>query len=167
MFTIFVCAFILLLFGVFAALAADADLHETQKAIEAVMQANEGSLFVRMTHVDRGKIARAIVKWASKFAINPWLVLGVIRAESAGRINAENGSCIGLMQINEPVWSAEEFGDLREPDGNIKAGCCILRHYLNKYSGDVDRALLAYSGYSRKRGKMYLQKAKLFAEVAR
>lgn len=166
-FTIFVCAFILLLFGVFAALAADADLHETQKAIEAVMQANEGSLFVRMTHVDRGKIARAIVKWASKFAINPWLVLGVIRAESAGRVDAENGACVGLMQINAPIWGGSAFGDLYDADSNIHAGCSILRHYLNKYNGDVDRTLLAYSGYSRKRGRAYLAKAKIFAEVAK
>lgn len=166
-FTIFVCAFILLLFGVFAALANDADLHDTQKAIEAVIQANEGSLFVRMSRVDRGRIARAIVKYSASFALNPWLVLGVIRAESAGRMDAENGSCVGLMQINAPIWGGNAFGDLHEADGNIHAGCYILRHYLNKYDGDTDLALLKYSGYSRRQGRAYLAKAKIFAEVVK
>lgn len=166
-FIVFVFAFILLLFGALAALAMQADAHEMQKAIESVIQANEGVLFVRMSRVDRGRIARAIVRYARKFALNPWLVLGVIRAESAGRITAENGSCVGLMQINAPIWGGHAFGDLYDADGNIAAGCHILRHYLNKYDGNTDKALLAYSGYSRKRGKAYLAKAKIFAEVAR
>lgn len=165
MITVIVCAMILILFGVCAVLAAQTEDYETQKAIEAVIQANEGSLFVRMSRVDRGRIARAIVKYSASFALNPWLVLGVIRAESAGRMDAENGSCIGLMQINAPIWGGNAFGDLREADGNIHAGCYILRHYLNKYDGDTDLALLKYSGYSRRQGRAYLAKAKIFAEV--
>lgn len=166
MILIVLCALILLMFGALALFAAQNDELETQKAIESVVKANEGIMFARMTHVERGRIARAVVKYAGKFALDPWLVLGVIRAESAGRPNAQNGSCVGLMQVSVPLWGAEEFGDIYDIEGNVHAGCYILRYYLNKYN-DIDRALLKYSGFSRKRGRAYLKKAKAFAEGAK
>lgn len=165
--TVFVCAMILIMFGCAVVMAAQSSAHDLQKQIEAVMQANEGGMFVKMSRVDRGRIARAIVRHSGRFALDPWLILGVIRAESAGKSDAQNGACIGLMQINEPIWGGDDIGDLRDIDSNVYAGSYILRYYLNQYNGNIDKALLRYSGYSRKRGREYLRKAKAFMECVK
>jgi soluble lytic murein transglycosylase-like protein len=75
----------------------------------------------------------------------------VIERESNFEVNARNGSCIGLMQINEKVWFSKnpkynliKLGvlksrkDLRNWKLNIHAGVYILRFYnwnYRKYRG--------------------------------
>jgi soluble lytic murein transglycosylase len=39
-----------------------------------------------------------------------------------------------------------QVGDLYDPEINVRYGSWYLRHLLNKYDGDVNKALAAYNG---------------------
>ena len=77
------------------------------------------------------------------------LVLAVIDIESnfdqyaVSRVGAQ-----GLMQIM-PFWM-KEIGrpddNLFKVDTNLRMGCTILRHYLDREKGDLVRALARYNG---------------------
>ncbi|MCW8824873.1 MAG: lytic transglycosylase domain-containing protein [Gammaproteobacteria bacterium] len=84
----------------------------------------------------------------------PELVLAVIHIESRfdqfaiSRVGAR-----GLMQIM-PFW-LNEIGrpedNLFNIETNLRFGCTILRHYIDKESGDITRALARYNGSQGKR----------------
>lgn len=81
--------------------------------------------------------------------LDPRLVAAVMMVESSGNPAAVNGRCVGLMQVNMSVWrrvlSLDE-ARMTEPLYNLRAGCRILRHYLDIERDDVRRALRRYHG---------------------
>jgi len=82
-------------------------------------------------------------------SLDPRLVAAVMMAESSGNPAAVNGRCVGLMQVNVPVWRMALKLDpsrMMDPRYNLRAGCRILRHYLGIEQGDVRRALRRYHG---------------------
>ena len=87
---------------------------------------------------------------ARRAGLEPALVLGVIDVES--RFNPSANSPVGargLMQVM-PFW-AKTIGDgnanrLYHTRINVRFGCVILRHYLDREKGDVVRALARYNG---------------------
>ena len=85
----------------------------------------------------------------SRFAgVDPQLVLAVIDVESSFRRNAvSNAGALGMMQVM-PFWKAvyaRPDDDLFNPIVNIRYGCNILRHYMDRYD-NVRNALAAYNG---------------------
>jgi soluble lytic murein transglycosylase-like protein len=86
---------------------------------------------------------------ATRVALPPELVLAVIEVESnfdrwaISRVGAQ-----GLMQIM-PFW-LKEIGrpddNLFRPETNVRMGCTILRHYLDREKGNLQRALARYNG---------------------
>jgi len=78
------------------------------------------------------------------------LVLGVVQVESAFRKFAVSGSgARGYMQVM-PFW-ARLIGDgddsrLFHMQTNLRFGCVILRHYLDRERGDTFMALGRYNG---------------------
>ena len=78
------------------------------------------------------------------------LVLGVVQVESAFRKYAISSSgARGYMQVM-PFW-ARLIGDgddsrLFHMQTNLRFGCVILRHYLDRERGDVFMALGRYNG---------------------
>lgn len=83
--------------------------------------------------------------------ICPELVEAIIETESNWNPNAQNGGCIGLMQISEK-WHRErmqrlEVTDLTDPYGNILVGVDYLAELFDKYE-DVGMVLLVYNGSS-------------------
>jgi soluble lytic murein transglycosylase-like protein len=78
------------------------------------------------------------------------LVLGVVQVESAFRKYAiSSAGARGYMQVM-PVW-ARLIGDgddsrLCHMQTNLRFGCVILRHYLDRERGDVFMALGRYNG---------------------
>jgi len=86
---------------------------------------------------------------SKRAAIEPELVLSVIQVESNFNPYAiSRVGAIGLMQIM-PFWLKEigKPGDnLFSPYTNLRYGCTILRHYLNKEKGNRTRALMRYNG---------------------
>lgn len=96
--------------------------------------------------------AEAIARWVHlysvRFDLSPELVLGVIAVESQfDHFALSSVGARGLMQVM-PFWK-EELGsskdNLFEIETNLRYGCAIIRHYLNRYK-KLDRALAAYNG---------------------
>jgi len=78
------------------------------------------------------------------------LVLGLIQVESNFRKHAVSGvGARGYMQVM-PFW-ARQIGDgdasrLFHMQTNLRFGCVILRHYLDRERGDIVMALGRYNG---------------------
>lgn len=99
--------------------------------------------------------ADTVGTYAAKNELDPYLVLGLIKAES----NFVSDACShrgarGLMQLTESTaeWAAgkmqlENFdvSVLNEPETNIKIGCWYLKYLLDEYNGDIELALCAYN----------------------
>ena len=96
--------------------------------------------------------AEAIARWVHlysvRFDLSPELVLGIISVESQfDHFALSNVGARGLMQVM-PFWK-DELGsskdNLFEIETNVRYGCAIIRHYINRYK-KLDRALGAYNG---------------------
>jgi len=93
-------------------------------------------------------IARWVYVYSKKSKLSPELILGVIAVESQfDHFAVSNVGAVGLMQVM-PFWKKE----LGKPDDNllsietnVRYGCAILRHYVDRYKS-VERALAAYNG---------------------
>jgi soluble lytic murein transglycosylase-like protein len=87
---------------------------------------------------------------SKRAALEPELVLGLIQVESAFRKYAISvAGARGYMQIM-PFW-ARLIGDgdvarLFHMQTNLRFGCVILRHYLERERGDLFMALGRYNG---------------------
>lgn len=75
------------------------------------------------------------------------VLYAVMKVESGYQVDAQNGSCYGLMQIHtinmEYLSSNIGTTDLTDPEQNIQAGAFILGGYLEKYS--LTDSLMAYN----------------------
>lgn len=86
---------------------------------------------------------------AKRADLPPELVLAVIHVESAfNRWAISSVGARGLMQVM-PFWLKElkrENDNLFNVQTNLRFGCTILRHYLNREKGDLTKALARYNG---------------------
>jgi len=86
---------------------------------------------------------------AKRANLAPELVLSVIHVESLfNRWAISSVGAQGLMQVM-PFWLKEigHDGDsLFDIKTNLRFGCTILRHYLDKEKGNLTRALARYNG---------------------
>jgi soluble lytic murein transglycosylase len=93
---------------------------------------------------------------AENYRLEPELLAAVIYTESKFDPDAESPSgAIGLMQLlpetaagiaERTGGSRFETADLYDPELNVRYGSWYLRHLLNKYEGDLRKALAAYNG---------------------
>ena len=102
----------------------------------------------------RLKLLEHVYQESRRVALPPELVLAVIHTESNfDRFAISRSGARGLMQIM-PFW-LDEIGrnedNLFTVETNLRFGCTILRHYLDKESGDIGRALARYNGSRGKR----------------
>ncbi|NOZ52769.1 MAG: lytic transglycosylase domain-containing protein [Gammaproteobacteria bacterium] len=86
---------------------------------------------------------------ANRAELAPELVLAVIEVESNfNRWAISSVGAQGLMQVM-PFW-LKEIGrakdNLFEVKTNLRFGCTILRHYLDREKGNLTRALARYNG---------------------
>lgn len=100
-------------------------------------------------HDERFAILKAVHSEASRADLPPELVLAVIEVESLfDRFAVSHAGARGLMQIM-PFW-LEEIGrpddNLFHVDTNLRFGCTILRHYLDREKGNLLKALARYNG---------------------
>jgi soluble lytic murein transglycosylase-like protein len=92
----------------------------------------------------------ALVRYeAMRAGLDPHLVLAVIDVESKFRKYAvSKAGARGLMQVM-PFW-VKEIGDpghnLFHERVNLRYGCTILRHYLDREKGNLSNALGRYNG---------------------
>ena len=92
----------------------------------------------------------ALVRYeAMRAGLDPHLVLAVIDVESRFRKYAvSKAGARGLMQVM-PFW-VKELGEashnLFQERTNLRYGCTILRHYLDREKGNMTNALARYNG---------------------
>lgn len=87
---------------------------------------------------------------AKRAGLEPSLVLGLIQVESGFRKHAiSHAGARGYMQIM-PFWSRTigngDASTLFHMQTNIRFGCVILRHYLDREKGNLFMALGRYNG---------------------
>jgi soluble lytic murein transglycosylase-like protein len=79
----------------------------------------------------------------------PGLILAVIDVESRfDRWAVSSAGAVGLMQIM-PFWPKElgmERHQLVQIQANMRMGCAILRHYMQREKNDLGKALARYNG---------------------
>lgn len=98
---------------------------------------------------ERILILKTVHQEATHAGLAPELVLSVIHVESNfDRFAISSAGARGLMQVM-PFW----LDELNRPDDdlfdirtNIRFGCTILRHYLDREKGNHSRALARYNG---------------------
>ena len=92
---------------------------------------------------------------AHRAGLDPQLVLALIEVESRFRKYAVSAAgARGYMQVM-PFWTKEigqPGSNLFSLRLNLRYGCIILRHYLDRESGDMTRALGRYNGSLGKPG---------------
>ena len=97
----------------------------------------------------RLELLRRVHAEAKHAGIEPELVMSLIHVESAfKRFAISSVGAQGLMQVM-PFWK-KEIGrpddNLTTVDTNLRYGCTILKHYIDKENGNLIRALARYNG---------------------
>ena len=92
---------------------------------------------------------RSVHYESMRAGLDPQLILAIIQVESNFRKYAISGSgARGYMQVM-PFWTSligrpgDNLFSLRT---NLRYGCVVLRHYLDREKGDLNRALGRYNG---------------------
>lgn len=103
---------------------------------------------------ERLELLRLVHREATRAGLPPELVLAVIEIESGfDRFAISVAGAQGLMQIM-PFW-LDEIGhpddNLFHPRTNLRMGCTILKHYVDREKGDLGKALARYNGSAGKR----------------
>lgn len=90
--------------------------------------------------------------------IDERLIKAIIQVESSGnpKTISKKGAC-GLMQVRYAIWHIElrKMGIIRtkqclfNPEKNMKAGKYILTKYLKETDGNLEKALVKYSGNAK------------------
>ncbi len=120
----------------------------------------------RVLTLNHPRVLRAIFPWpmreaieaeARKFGVDPYLVVGLIRQESAFRVSVvSHAGAHGLMQLMPPTARqvARRLGMgwdrslLHVADANLHMGIYHFAQLLKRYDGDVVPALAAYNAGS-------------------
>ncbi len=114
-------------------------------------RANEARLFKRKPdELVRTEFLNTVCYEAKRAGLEPSLVLGLIQVESGFRKFAISSvGARGYMQIM-PFWSRTigngDASSLFHMQTNIRFGCVILRHYLDREKGNLFMALGRYNG---------------------
>jgi soluble lytic murein transglycosylase-like protein len=97
----------------------------------------------------RTELLKTVQYEAVRNGLDPQLVLGVMQVESGFKKYAlSSAGARGYMQVM-PFWVriiGEPRHNLFNLRTNLRYGCVILRHYLNREDGDYFRALGRYNG---------------------
>lgn len=95
------------------------------------------------------EVQEACIKWGKYYDICPELIQAICWNESRYETDLENGTCVGIMQINEPVHTAriEKLGvtDIYDLDENIHVGADLLAELFASYP-DAGTVLGLYHG---------------------
>lgn len=117
--------------------------------------------------IERQEFLQTIWYEARRAGLSLSLVLGLVQVESAFRKHAvSSAGAMGYMQVM-PFW-ANTLGDgnasqLFHLQTNLRFGCVILRHYLDRERGDLFLGLGRYNG---SRGQSAYPNAVLAAQRA-
>ena len=98
------------------------------------------------TPVDARQFDPIIAEMSTRFQVEQALVKAVIKAESAFRPDAISPKgARGLMQLMPATALRHNVFDIHAPSDNIRGGVKHLRMLLDRYSGNVVKAVAAYN----------------------
>ncbi len=127
-----------------------ADSFEDRFEAEAWLMLMSGRLARYVKNPERRlSLLREVHREARRAGLQPELVLAVIEVESHfNRYAVSSVGAQGIMQIM-PFWK-NEIGrpedNLIELETNLRYGCTILKHYLERSDGRLAEALARYNG---------------------
>jgi soluble lytic murein transglycosylase-like protein len=122
-----------------------------REVFERWVAGNEGRLMKKQPEdLVRREFLQTVWYEAKRAGLDPTLVLGLIEVESGFRKHAISSvGARGYMQVM-PFWSRligdGDAGRLFHMQTNLRFGCVILRHYLDREKGDQYMALGRYNG---------------------
>lgn len=157
--TLLVCCIFMTLFlfhfiaSVFLSLESNTLDFLHRKTSAAKNQIAESWGFQRKIELDAFTAEQLAEREALRAGLNPALVRAVMHVESGNKQYAESPKgAIGLMQImpaNAKRVGLDHWSKLYDSETNIKAGVQILKEELDRYRGDVIKALVSYNGGPR------------------
>jgi hypothetical protein len=121
-------------------------IESSVKTIEPPKKPTHKNQLVRPVLTERDRIEESIQKAAAKYSLPPGLIRAVIRAESNFQVDAvSRAGARGLMQLMPAT--AKELGvtDSFDINQNIDGGVKYLRRMLDRFGGNVKKALAAYN----------------------
>lgn len=93
------------------------------------------------------QIEDAVKKASQKYGVNENLIKAVIKTESNFNPNVvSSAGAKGLMQIMPSNFKNLGITNPFDIYENINGGTKLLKEYMDKYSGDIQMALMAYNG---------------------
>lgn len=96
--------------------------------------------------VTAAQVKPIIEREAGKQKLDPKLVQAVVEAESAYSPCAVSPvGALGLMQLMPSTAESLQVADPFDPGQNISAGTQFLKQMLDRYGGDLAKALAAYN----------------------
>lgn len=103
------------------------------------------------------KYKAEIEKYSSKYGVDRFLVVSLIKAESNFNENAvSHAGARGLMQLTNDTFEyslscidmGSENADIFAPEANIECGVWYLSTLLKKYGGNITNSVAAYNAGS-------------------
>ena len=96
--------------------------------------------------LENGRLSELVSAAAHKQALDPALLIAVMRQESAFRPCAISvKGALGLMQLMPETARELHVVDVFNPEQNIRGGAAYLRQLLDRYKGDLRLALVGYN----------------------
>lgn len=101
--------------------------------------------------VSEAEVAAMAERIGTAYSLCPEFLQAVAWQESRYDEDAENGGCIGLMQVSER-WHQDrmarlQVADLHDPEGNMLVAADYLAELFGQYE-DIGMVLMVYSGDS-------------------
>jgi soluble lytic murein transglycosylase-like protein len=116
------------------------------KTSEAVKKSLPENQPVRSRLTERDRIEECIQKAAAKYSLPIGLITAVVRAESNFQANAvSRAGAKGLMQLMPATAKDLGVTDIFDIEQNIDGGSKYLRWMLDRFGGNVRKALAAYN----------------------
>jgi soluble lytic murein transglycosylase-like protein len=142
-------------------------LQHTEARLQTFLKRRESQAHELSQTTLRREFLQTVWYESQRAGLDPSLVLGLIQVESGFRKFAiSSAGARGYMQVM-PFWtrvlSEGDASVLFQMQANLRFGCVILRHYLQREGGDLTLALGRYNG---SRGQMAYPQAVLSAQRA-
>lgn len=123
--------------------------------VVALMVAIAGVLYFGAREIFPLQYRETIETWAGEYGVDPYLIMGIIRAESSFRADAvSHADAMGLMQITEETgkqiaqWlEIEDFQteQLFDSACNIRFGTYYVSWLMEQFGGNLKNVLAAYN----------------------
>lgn len=114
-----------------------------------------GGLYLGAKEIFPLRYETEISTWSETYAIDPYLIMGIIRAESSFQADAVSAAdAMGLMQLTEETatqvaqWlevDGFQSEQLFDPDCNIRFGTRYVQWLMEQFDGDLKNTLAAYN----------------------